>query len=415
MFLTVISREIHHFRKLSFAAQQLLISSAIYALAYPLLFVFSNTFIWRETSSFRAIGLYNFGFCFSLPLFFLVNGWLLRRVNIKNIFLVGLVGQGLVTMILFFIPSIQEWMLLALGCLQGIPMALYWANRNFITLNVTHDQERNYFSALEMSIDTVIGIALPFVIGWFLVAGEKFGGYTTQQAYQFLVTVATLLLLVAGILFRRADVKQPVIGRLRIKKVSRQWWYSRGAEVCQGSFDRMSAMLPSIVVITFIGTEGALGTVQSFLSIISMVVIYILARKSQPHHRILILLVGATIVCAASLIFAASFSYWSAVLFLIGFSSSAHFIWTALNPTQLKSIEDQEDRDPANHYAYVIDRELFLNIGRVISLGIFFVLIALFSQLFALRYIALFIAASQFLLVILASRISSQKKPSLRS
>jgi hypothetical protein len=57
---------------------------------------------------------------------------------------------------------------------------------------------------------------------------------------------------------------------------------------------------------------------------------------------------------------------------------------------EIKHIEKRDD------YAYVVDIEIFTAIGRVVAIGLFFLLYAFIPLEFALSLFAAFIALSQF-------------------
>ena len=87
-FLSVIKqrlkRERDVFLKLNLQARLLLYSAVIYGAIYPLLGIFTNTFIFRQTTGFLPIASYNIGIFISLASFFYLNGLLLKKNSIKN-------------------------------------------------------------------------------------------------------------------------------------------------------------------------------------------------------------------------------------------------------------------------------------------------------------------------------------------
>jgi len=386
--------EYRHFQKLSPDAQKLFFSSAIYALANPLLFVFTNAFILRQTNSFFLVGIYNLGYFITLPLTFLLNGALLKHIQMKHLFLIGLLGQGLVVTLIFFWHQPIITSLLLLGGLQGVPLGLYWANRNFITVAVTHDQERTYYCSLETILNSIASIIVPITFGWFIVFGGYSRLYSAQSAYQILIIIVLCLLFLAGYLFQSTTLSNPIITQLLITHPDKAWWYSRISEFFRGFMDRTVEFFPPLLVFNFLGKEGVLGTAQSAMAVFGMIVIYLIGRKTQTHHRLLVLGTAAGIFAVASLLFAVNFTAWSALVLILILGLVDQLTWVTHNPIQQKAVDLADGGDTQHNYAYITDREAFLNIGRVIAMFSFFYLITL-SQTTALRFTPLVVAISQ--------------------
>ncbi len=401
---SALLHEWQHFRSLSPSAQKLFLSTFIYYIADPLIFIFINAFLWRKTSNFITISAYNLGFFLTLPIAFYFNGHLLKKFSIKHLFFVGFVGQGLAVLPLFFFSHFSFLIVLLIGVIQGIPMGFYWANRNFITLSLTKDHQRNYYQGLESSVNLTLATIVPLVLGWFIVSGDYFHLYSIDQAYRFLILVITGLLIWGGLSFQSAEIEQPKIALLRPKNPSSKWKNSQRIEICQGFLDRMADLLPALVVVSLIGNESTLGTLQSLVAIIGAVVIYFIGRRTATHHRIAVLSASVALLVVCSVFFTFFPTTLTAILFITGLTLSSQVSWTALSPLQMNVIDREESGDPTNNYAYVVDRETFLNSGRVISMGIFFGLIYLSSQTFALRIIPLVIIASRVILVFLAKK-----------
>ena len=146
-FLSVIKqrlkRERDVFLKLNLQARLLLYSAVIYGAIYPLLGIFTNTFIFRQTTGFLPIASYNIGIFISLASFFYLNGLLLKKNSIKKLFSLGILGQGLATSLVFITPNLNSGSLFFFGFLYGIPFAFYWANRNFLSVELTKTCNRD--------------------------------------------------------------------------------------------------------------------------------------------------------------------------------------------------------------------------------------------------------------------------------
>lgn len=410
MFLTkLLQKEYGHFQQLRPLAQRFLLSLMSFEFVYPLFFVFINAFILRRTENFTAVALYNLANFIVLPIAFVLNGYLLKKVPIKYLYLFGLVGQGLVVSSLFFFPFTTSLSLFLFGCLQGIPAGIYWGNRNFISLSATQDEYRSFYIGLEMIIGTTMSVITPVLLGWILIFGEQSSLYTIDFAYRALSICMLFILVGSGlILFSEKEVKNPELKSVLVKNPSPRWKLARLMESFRGVGDGIKMFIDTLIIFTFLGKEGAIGTIQSISAIIAVFAIYFFSSRIGVHRRTMMVTTITCCLLVVATVFTFFFSPIAAVIYLPSYRLLDRLQWIFLSPISLKVIDDEEGGDPTNNYAYIANRELFLNIGRIIGLGIFFSLIALFSQIHALRFIPLITAAFQVGVVILGRRLAKK-------
>lgn len=390
-----LGAELAHFKTLSTVAQQLLISSTIYELAYPILFTFLSAFLFRSTGGFLASALFNIGLMIGIPAGFYLNGLLLAYCNSKWLFLVGLLGQGLVASTVFFLPSVTPIIIFIIGFLQGLPMGLYFGNRNFITLEVTQDGDRSYYTGLEQIVGNIAGVISPVITGWAIVFGAQWSRLSLQQTYQLLAAIATLGLIVGGRTFFSAEVNNPTFTKLWLGKLQSAWSKGRLREVLYGMSNGIKIVTFPLLVLFAVGKEGALGTMQSLAAIVASGVLYVLARKIKVENRKMLMWVCVLINILCVLPLFLTFSLPSIILFLLAAPTVQQLFWVAFHPYQLQIIDGEDNGSPANNYAYIADRELHLNIGRVLAIILFLVLFQMTSNEYALRLAPLIIALLQ--------------------
>ncbi|HYD35358.1 MAG TPA: MFS transporter [Vitreimonas sp.] len=381
--------ELTHFKTLSETAQRHLISIAVYELTYPLLFIFLNAFILRQTSSFAAVAIYNLGMFCALPLTFYLNGMALKRTKIHYPYILGIIGQGLAASLVFFFPLSSLWSLFGFGLLQGIPMGFYWANRNFVNLDATTDDNRNYYNGIEMLLTTIAGIITPAVLGWIIRLGDFVTLYTAEQAYQGLNIVALGLLLFSGWLLMAARIDNPLFNKLLLGRATPLWNVARLLEVLRGVQNGFDLFLAPLVSFTFFGKEGTFGALQSTSAVLDALALYAIARYAKPKHRLKALGLGVALLVVSTCLFSFQFSFLAALIFSLLMRPIFHLNWTVSNPITMRVIDEEDGGDPTNNYAYVVDREFFLNIGRVAGIGLFFAFLQYSTQEQALRWVPL--------------------------
>lgn len=403
-FAKRLTKEYYHWQLLGGEARKLLISFSLYELVLPLIFVFVNAFLLRQGQGYYVVAIYNFGWYLSTPMAFYFNSFLLQFFSLKKLYWLGAVGQGAVMTSLFFWPLSGVSAVFLFGLVQGVFVGLYWSNRNFMSLTETHDEQRGYFTGLEMLFGVMAGVLTPLFIGAVLWAWTTLT-FSAEQGYQFLGVLSVILLIVSGAVLQRVRIKNPKKFRWLGWHVSHNWQLNRVMEMSYGFQNGLTMILPSLITFALIGTESSLSAVQSSAALVEASVIYILARKTTINHRMKLILSSVLLLGYLAVVFALFFHRVAGIQYLLFLSLATHLAWMARNPITMKIIDDEDGGDPANNYVYVCDRELFLNVGRLIGLGFFFMFLTYFSQAMALRLIVLIGAGLQLVVYWAARRV----------
>lgn len=398
-----IRKEHGYFEKLGPDAQHLLYSYVLSAITDPILWVFLNAFLWEKTNNLSLIGWYYIAFFIGIPLGFYLNGQLLKKFSPPHLYLLGCVSQGIVVSLLIFFSAINYPFLFAFGIIFGIATGLYWGNRNLLSLRATNQENRIYFASLESTLSTPVSIIIPVLIGWFIYLGGSSHWYNKEQAYQIVALLSIVSLFFTGFVVRNVTISLTPIKHLFIKKASNHWHIFRSYIVIAGIQGGVNIFLPTIILLSFLGKENALGTVQSGAALFSAIAIYFVGRFLTSRHRVRILFVNFLLYLSAGLSFSLLFSGLGVLFYFAFLAIQGPFGWSGFMSLSQDTIDTEEKDSPYNHYGYVLDEEIFLNIGRLMGVGLLYILIHGFSTTFAFRYGPFIFASSQVFLVFLAS------------
>lgn len=268
-----------------------------------------------------------------------------------------------------------------------------------MTLRLTHTDNRIYFSALESASGAIIGITVPFIVGWFIVLGGYFGWYSPDFAYKILAFLSASILLAAGYILYKMNLPRELVGNMILKRASKKWNLFRLFTLLSGIEEGSWYVLPTIIIFQLVGREGSIGTIQSSAEIIASFAIYYLSKKVNTTHRVRIFFVYVLLSFIGTLFFGLTYSILGVlVLFACSYFGSP-FSWISANSFSMDAIDSEEKNRDEAHYAFVFDTELFLNIGRFIGVAIFFILTFIFSQKFSIRW-TLFIETLSLLCII---------------
>ena len=381
-------REINHFRLLPDTAKSLSVSYFLRSAAYPLISLFTSAYIWQTNKNLTLLIIYYIGNFIVLPPVFIINKWLLRHIHLKKLYAASVIMTGLSSLMVVFYKSSTPEAYFFYGTLYGLANGIYWANRNFLTLRHTTSETRSYFTGLQFTLSTVASVIIPVIAGWIIVTTVSSHLLPSAQiAYELLVGCAFVMLMAAGLIIRGVTIEQPILTDRDTAPFSKEWRRARFLSVALGCADVPLYVLPTVLVLQTLGNEAILGSISSSMAAITALITYMFGRKyrQQKFYPVFIALLSTFILSGTPLI-------WGirpfAVLWYIVIANLAdNLIWTANEPKIMDMMDDEAHRSHVSHYRIIIDREWFVNIGRV-GMYCVFLIITLIDQMLALRVVA---------------------------
>ncbi len=357
--------------RLSTNERHLLFSYLLFVLAQPIFSTFTNTFLWRHSHDPVELAVYNIGMYAGVPLGFLLAAKLLRRWGYKRLFFLGSVLQGVVPLVItLYRPSSFPTVAL-LGVFFGIPMGLYWANRNLITLRATEGRHRLSFLSVESAQNITAGIVAPFFIGLFLESHVANIGL----AYVVLMTAGLVMLLVAGAFVALTDV-DPMFQRittLAVPNPSVRWKRQRWLEFVGGVQTVNESVLSLLVILTFLGLEASVGTTKSGVAVLAAAAMFLVGKKIPERLYGRVFAVAFGLIGGSSALFALGYDAPTALVFFVAFGIVASFRQVVAMSVMFRTVDAEVSRTDGNRFLYLFDRESFLNFGRVCALVAFII------------------------------------------
>lgn len=295
----------------------------------------------------------------------------MRRYSLSQTFLIGCITKGAIPFLLILVRPEQLISVAVLGALLGLGGGFYWGSRHLFTLRKTTDRDRLYYGGLESVVGTATGIIIPLLAGsiFLLVSSRHFA--TIQITYALFAFVGFLFMCLSGINMQSEHEHDHAPRALFITKPSPRWKKLRLLEVVHGFHGGLEAVIPTVMILLLVGSEGALGIISSVCAGIALISTYTVGRIAKQHHRPNLLTIWIIIELTGSLIFSIIYSYWSVLLYMALVSLVMSIRWITLSSIMFDAIE-HESGHVSNHYAFIYDREIWLNIGRVIGLAALF-------------------------------------------
>ncbi len=389
-----------HFNVLTNIERRLLISFFLFALASPIIWTFMNTFLWRIDQDPVLLIIFNVGFYAALPFGFFLNALLLRWTDTPVLYVVGCLLQGAVPLTLVSLGNRAADLILWLGIALGIAGGLFWANRNYLTSKVTTGAHRFYFLSMENAFSTAASIVAPISIGWMLTFGERFALYSVTGAYRFAAVMAFIALCAAGLAVYKAGLDRcdQRLNQYVLRKAGKVWNTLRGMEFLNGFVDGIEVIIPVVIILTFLGAEETVGTIETLSSIVSAVLLVIISKHVTHKSHFLILLLWMIGSLMGGLAFATLFTSAGALIYFTINAFVGTFRWSSLATVMYEIVDRFSARGEVHRFVYIMDREIFLGLGRLSALGVIYLLYTSIPET-SIRFGLLLIVVAQLILL----------------
>ncbi len=384
-----------------------LITNMIYAFVLPIIDIFVGAYIMRSADSPAMVAVYQLCVYTGIPFTFLLNGFLLNKVKVTNLYSLGMLLSG-VSMLFMMSLSIMSFAGVAIaGFIMGISFGFFWANRDFLALDTTNDQNRNYYFGVETFFYTITFILVPALVGWFLVSSTKLDWFDgdIKAAYRIIAYAVIVLTILSSIVIHLGKFRNPRQKKFLHWKFDYLWYKFLVLAALKGSVQGYLVTAPAILVMRLVGDEGSLGTIQSISGILTAFLLYFLGRTAKPQHRLYIFAAGIVVFFIGALTNQILFSAVGVIVFVLAKVIFMPLHDIAYFPIQMRIIDVLSVKENRSEFAYIFNHEFGLYIGRFLGLVLFIYLAFYVSEEIALRYSLLIIAAIQLLSIPLARNI----------
>lgn len=356
----------------------LLIIGGLYSLSVALSNTFVNIYLWKQSGEFSDLALYNLSIVVLQPVTFILAGRWAKKIDRVIVLRIGVSFLAFFYVMVLITGTNASKYLLLLGSLLGIGYGFYWLAYNVLTFEITEPDTRDFFNGFLGILSSAGGMIGPFAAGLIITRFEKFTGYS--------IVFGLSLLLFAFAVFLSFSLKpRPSNGEYGFKRI----WYERkynenwrlitNAHFFQGFREGTFLFVISVFVYVSTGSEMALGTYGLINSGISFIAYYVVSRSVRKYNRKKAIFVGGIILYAAIfliiwkvnfvklMLYAAVIAIAYPILLVPYISTTYDVIGTGWKAAEMR-IE------------YIVVREIFLNLGRIISILIFLGTITFFNE-----------------------------------
>jgi len=399
-----LQAEAAHFRQQPRNFRVLVLTNLIYAFVLPVIDIFVAAYVMRNSNDPVKVVVYQLTIYTGIPLTFLLNGYLLNRINIKTLYSVGMMLSAVSMTIMMSLKTLDIAGIAVAGLTMGMSFGFYWANRDYLALAITHDGNRNYYYGLETFFYTIIAVLVPIGIGWFIEWVGHTGG-EANAAYRIVTLAVFITTVIASVMCFRGTFTNPARQRFIYFKFHRQWYRLLLLAALKGLAQGFLVTAPAMLIMRLVGQEGALGTAQSAGAIVAAIIMYILGRRTKPSHRLLIFTIGLVCFALAAVINGVFFDAMGVLLFMLFLLIAKPLLDLAYFPIQFSVIDILKRIENRHEFAYILNHEAGLYAGRLLGAFTFIALAVYVSEEAALRYAIILIALLQLCSIFVAKRL----------
>ncbi|OZM57499.1 MFS transporter [Lottiidibacillus patelloidae] len=374
----------------------LLLIGGLYSLSVALSNTFVNVYLWKQSKEFFDIAIYNLSSVILQPIAFILAGMLAKHIDRIYVLRIGIIFLSAFFLSVLLLGTSSTDFIVILGALHGIGFGVYWLAYNVLSFEITEPDTRDFFNGFSGVLGSFAGIVGPITAGLFITRMELNKGY-------YLIFTISLIMFALAVFLSFFIKKRDARGSFKLKEVlnerkrNKNWKNILHANFFQGFRGGTFVFLIGLWVYITTESELSLGTFALIQSAISLVAFSLAGKLIKPKNRVKsILFAGATmyiaiLIIAFHLTFIKLLIYGVIIAFafpflIVPFMSITYDVIGEANNSGNKRIE------------FLVVRDVYLNLGRVVSILFFIVAISFFSPEKSIPYL-LFLIGPGFLII----------------
>ncbi|WP_077327001.1 MFS transporter [Virgibacillus siamensis] len=353
----------------------LLVIGGLYSLGIFLSNTFVNIYLWKQSGDYVTIAMYNLGIYLLQPITFIIAGKVAKKVDRVIVLRVGVTVLSLFFLSVLIIAEDASTYNFLLGSLLGIGYGFYWLAFNVLTFEITEPESRDFFNGFLGILQSFGGMIGPLLAGTIILKMPANIGYTTIFTISFGLFISAVVC--SFFLKRRQAEGSFYFKRVLVeKRHNKNWSKILNAHIFQGLREGIFLFVIAIWVYLITKSEFALGMFNLFLSGLSLVFYFIVTKWIKPSMRKKAILAGAILLYVSIYIILFDINYFKLIIYavLIGI---AYPIINVPYVSLTYDVIGKAWKAKDFRIEYIVVRELFVNIGRVVAILSFLIAISL--------------------------------------
>ncbi|HLR01145.1 MAG TPA: MFS transporter [Virgibacillus sp.] len=355
----------------------LLVIGGLYSLGIFLSNTFVNIYLWKQAGDYVTIAVYNLGVYIFQPLTFILAGKIAKRIDRIIVLRLGVIFLSLFFLSVLIIAENAAKYNFILGCLLGIGFGFYWLAYDVLTFEITEPETRDFFNGFLGILQSFGGMVGPLAAGIIISKMTDNIGYTTIFAISFGMFICAVI---CSFFLNRRQAEGSFYFRhiLSERHRNEDWKKILYAHSFQGLREGIYLFVITIWVFLSTKSEFSLGVFNLCLSGLSFVFYFVATKYIKPTRRKKAILTGGIILFGSIFIILFYKSYFLLLLYAV-LVGMAYPIINVPYASLTYDVIGKANQAKELRIEYIVVREFFVNIGRVLSIIVFLIGISFFS------------------------------------
>jgi YQGE family putative transporter len=386
----------------------LLVISGLYFLGVALSNTFVNVFLWKHTKSFIDIGLYNLMIVIFQPLTFLVSGRLAKKIDRVIVLRFGISFLALFFISVLFLGNLARDFLLLFGILLGIGYGFFWCAFNILTFEITEPDTRDFFNGFEGILSSVGGMIGPAFAGWLISELPNDLGY--KWIFALSLALFALAIFISFFINSRLAEGRFYLRRILMEKKNNPNWDDiLDAHFVQGIREGTFFFIIGIWVFLTTKSEWALGKFTLIESAIMFLSYYAVSKWVKTDMRKKAILIGGLLLYGSVFLITFKLNYPLLLIYAVVTSIAYPLLTVPFTSLTFDTI-GKGWKAKEMRIEYIVVRELYYNLGRIVSILLFLAVVMLFkNDETGIRYLMLVIGAGHLAIYFCLSGMTLKK------
>jgi len=349
----------------------LLIIGGLYSLGIFLSNTFVNVYLWKQAGDYITIAVYNLGIFIFQPIAFIIAGKIAKKVDRIIVLRLGVTFLSVFFLSVLIIGENSQTYNFLLGSVLGIGYGFYWLAFNVLTFEITEPETRDFFNGFLGVLQSFGGMVGPITAGIIISKMTDNVGYTTIFAISFVLFISAVI--ISFFLQRRKAAGDFYFKEvLNERKNNKNWKRIVDSHIFQGLREGIFAFVITIWVYLITKSELSLGMFNLYFSGFSFVFYFVATKIITPARRKKAILFGSLLLYLSLYIILFKTTYFTLIIYgiLIGI---AYPIINVPYVSLSYDVIGKARKAKEMRIEYIVVRELFTNIGRVVSISIFLI------------------------------------------
>jgi MFS transporter, YQGE family, putative transporter len=356
----------------------LLLIGGLYSLSVALSNTFVNIYLWKQSGEFVDLGIYNLSVIILQPLTFILAGRWAKKIDRVIVLRIGVILLALFYLTVLAIGENASHFLILLGSLLGMGYGFYWLAFNVLTFEITEPETRDFFNGFLGILGSAGGMIGPIAAGLIISKLESFTGYSI--VFGISLGLFSLAVFLSFSLKRRPAAGKYMFTRIiKERKNNHNWRLITNANFFQGLREGTFVFIISVFVFISTGSELALGKFGLLNSGISFIAYYAASRLIKKEFRKKSILIGGILLYLGIFLIVFDVSFQRLLIYACVIAI-AYPLLLVPYMSMTYDIIGSGWKAAEMRIEYIVVRELFLNLGRAVSVTAFLIGVTFFDE-----------------------------------